>query len=401
MPISRREWLSLLSAGALGSAQDMGSLYPLIESLANSRVAGEYDASFLDPRWKSPAEYRKAVLQIAIDALAFQPKRVHLRPEVVETEDLGDVIREKVLFSTCEQFRVPAFVHLPKDHKGKKLPGMIDLHSHGGWFVFGKEKVSAFPQDKMLPMLAKYHQDNYEGRPTATEFARRGYAVLTIDAFPFGERRIVMPDDMEKFGSDRKKYSADVMQQMNARCRTKESTIVKALAYAGTTWPGIVAWDDMRSVDYLASRPEVDASRIGCVGVSMGGYRSLLLCGLDARIRAACIAGFMSTVKPMMRSHLDTHSFVHFIPHVHARMDLPDIAALRVPKPLLVLQCKRDGLFPPAGMEESVKKLAAVYRKAGAASAFSSRFYDVPHIFNLQMQNDAFAWFDRELKGVQ
>ncbi|BDC49041.1 hypothetical protein F183_A13570 [Bryobacterales bacterium F-183] len=399
MPISRREWLSLVSVGAF--AQDMGSLSPLIESLAASRTAADFDASFLHPKWKSPGEYRKVALQVALEGLAFQPKRVPLRPEVVETEDLGDVIREKVLFSTCEQFRVPAFVHLPKKRSGK-LPGMIDLHSHGGWFVFGKEKVSAFGADKMLPMLAKYHQDNYEGRPTATEFARRGYAVLTIDAFPFGERRIIMPDDLEKHGADRSKYSAEVMQQLNMRCRTKESTIAKALAYAGTTWPGVVAWDDMRSVDYLASRPEVDASRIGCVGVSMGGYRSLMLCGLDSRIRAACITGFMSTVRPMIPKHLDTHSFVHFIPHVHARMDLPDIAALRVPKPLLVQQCRRDGLFPLSGMEESVAKLEAVYRKAGApAGAFSSRFYDVPHIFNLEMQNDAFAWFDRELKGVQ
>lgn len=391
--------MSLFSAAAVASAQDMGSVYPLIESLANARK-GEYDMSFLHPRWKSPVEYRKEALKVATEALAFAPKRVPLRPEVVSTEDLGDVIREKVLFSTCEQFRVPAFVHLPKNRKGK-IPAIVDLHSHGGWFVFGKEKVSAFAPGKMLPMLEKYHLENYEGRPTATEFARRGYAVLTIDAFPFGERRIVMADDMAKYGDDRSKYTAEVMQQLNQRCRTRESTIVKALAYAGTTWPGVVAWDDMRSVDYLESRPEVDASRIGSVGVSMGGYRSLMLCGLDPRIKAACVAGFMSTVKPMIRSHLDTHSFVHFIPHVHARMDLPDIAALRVPKPLLVLQCRKDGLFPLSGMEESVKKLEAVYRKAGAADAFSSRFYDVAHIFNLEMQNDAFAWFDRQLKGVQ
>jgi hypothetical protein len=95
---------------------------------------------------------------------------------------------------------------------------------------------------------------------------------------------------------------------------------------------------------------------------------------------------------------MDTHSFVHFIPGVHARLDLPDVVALRAPKPLMVQQCRKDGLFPLSGMEESVRKIAAIYRKAGAADAFTPRFYDLPHIFNLEMQEEAFAWFDRLLK---
>jgi hypothetical protein len=100
----------------------------------------------------------------------------------------------------------------------------------------------------------------------------------------------------------------------------------------------------------------------------------------------------------MIQRHIDTHSFVHFIPEVHGRLDLPDIVALRAPKPLMVLQCKRDALYPLAGMEESVKKIAAIYAKAGAADAFTARFYDLPHTFNVEMQEDAFAWFDRRLK---
>jgi hypothetical protein len=64
----------------------------------------------------------------------------------------------------------------------------------------------------------------------------------------------------------------------------------------------------------------------------------------------------------------------------------------------MVQQCRKDGLFPLEGMEESVRKISAIYRKAGAADAFVARFYDVPHEFNPQMQDDAFAWFDRHLK---
>ncbi len=155
----------------------------------------------------------------------------------------------------------------------------------------------------------------------------------------------------------------------------------------------------MRTVDYLVSRPEVDANRIGCVGVSLGGYRSLLLAGLDARISAACVVGFMSTVRPMIRKHMDSHLFIHFIPGVHARLDLPDVVTLRVPKPLFVLQCRRDGLFPISGMEESVAKLAAIYKTAGAVLEFYSKLYDEKHIFNIAMQEDAFAWLDSKLKA--
>jgi len=330
-----------------------------------------------------------------LDALAYRPTPAAPRAEVVDRADMGEFIREKVVFSTTPEFRVPAYVHIPKNRKGR-LPAIVDLHSHGGMFIYGKEKVIDFGVNH--PSLAQYHKENYEGRPTATELVRRGYVVITIDAFPFGERRVMMEEDA-RYGWERSKYSVEDLRYLNGKCRAKESTIVKSLAYAGVTWPGIVAWDDMRTVDYLASRPEVDAKRIGCVGVSLGGYRSLLLAGLDDRIAAGCVVGFMSTVRPMIRKHMDTHSFVHFIPGVHARLDLPDVVALRVPKPLLVLQCRLDGLFPLAGMEESVAKLAAIYKKAGAAPAFRAKFFEEKHVFNIAMQEEAFGWLDEVLKG--
>jgi dienelactone hydrolase len=214
----------------------------------------------------------------------------------------------------------------------------------------------------------------------------------------FGERRALLDGDL-KFGYDRTKYTADDMQLLNQRCRSKESTIVNSLVLAGLTWPGIVFWDDMRTVDYLVTRPEVDPKRIGCVGISMGGYRSFFLAGLDERIAAACVVGFMSTVKPMIQSHVDTHSFVHFLPGLHRHLDWPDVVSMMAPKPLLVQQCEQDRLFPLSGMKESLDKIGKVYDKAGVKEKFTGRFYDAPHIFNRAMQEDAFAWFDKQLKG--
>jgi hypothetical protein len=123
----------------------------------------------------------------------------------------------------------------------------------------------------------------------------------------------------------------------------------------------------------------------------------LFLSALDPRIAAGCVVGFMSTIGSMLRTHVDTHSWVHFVPGLHRHLDLPDVVSLNAPRPLLVQQCRRDALFPLEGMEAAVKTVGDVYTKAKVADRFTSRFYDVPHEFNVQMQEDAFAWFDTQL----
>ena len=262
-------------------------------------------------------------------------------------------------------------------------------------YLFGKEKVIDLGTNHAT--LTEYHQRNYDGRPTATALVRRGYVVISIDAFMFGERRVLLDADLP-LGWDRSRYTAEQIQRLNQTCRSKEPTIVKGLTLAGLTWPGIVFWDDIRTVDYLVTRPEVDPQRIGCIGISMGGYRSTYLAGLDERIAAACVVGFMSTVRPMIRKHLDTHSFVHFLPGLHQQLDLPDVVSMMAPKPLMVQQCSQDHLFPMSGMQDSLDKLQAIYQKAGVPDRFAGKFYDVPHRLMRPMQDEAFAWFDKWLK---
>ncbi|MCW5981540.1 MAG: prolyl oligopeptidase family serine peptidase [Bryobacteraceae bacterium] len=371
---------------------DIGSLFPDVERLVSRN---QYPYSFLSGRFASIQEYRKAGREAVEDALGYRPAAVPFAAEVVDRRDLGEFVREKVVFSTTPDFRVPAYVHIPKGLKGR-APAIVDLHSHGGMFLFGKEKVIDFGRNH--PVMTEYHKVNYGGRPTATALARRGYVVITIDAFMFGERRLMMDGDL-KYGWERSRYSVEDARRLNAICASKEDALAKSLTLAGIAWQGIVLADDRRTVDYLVSRPEVDPDRIGCVGISFGGYRSLFLAAMDDRIAAGCVVGFMSTVKPMARRHIDTHSWVHFVPALHRRLDWPDIVAMRAPKPLLVLQCRRDGLFPLAGMEESVDKIAAIYARAGAPEGFSGRFYDVPHEFNVEMQEDAFRWLDERLKA--
>lgn len=378
---------------AVAPTADLGSLFPDVQRLAGD---AEFEFSFLQPRFRDWNEYRPLARDRILDAFAYRPAPVTPRAEVVDRADMGDHIREKVVFSTAPGLRVPAYVLIPKKLKGP-APAIIDLHSHGGMFLFGKEKVIDFGANRNHPAMVAYHEVNYEGRPTATYWVRRGFVVITIDALMFGERRVLMPEDEAQFGRDRAKYGADDVKKLNEVCRSKEQAIFKSLTYAGASWPGIATWDDMRTVDYLVTRPEVDPRRIGCVGVSFGGWRTQFLAGLDERIAAACVVGFMSTVRPMIRQHLTNHSFVHFVPHLHRSLDLPDVVALTAPRPLMVLQCKQDRLFPLAGMEAAVEKIASVYRKAGVPDRFQGRFYDVPHRFSLAMQDDAARFFEQHL----
>lgn len=371
---------------------DLGSLFTDIQQLVGRE---EYPYSFLTDRFRDRDEFRAAARAKILELLGYGPEPVDPQPEVTERIDRGDYIREKLLFSTTPHFRVPAYVLIPK-RIDRPAPAIVDLHSHGGMFLFGKEKVVDLGDNH--PAMTAYHERNYDGRPTATALVRRGYVVISIDAFMFGERRTLLDTDLP-YGWDRSGYSLEDVEHLNQQCRLKETTLAKSLAFAGLTWPGIVFWDDMRTVDYLITRPEVDPRRIGCVGISMGGYRSIFLSALDDRISAGCVVGFMSTVKPMLRAHVDTHSWVHYLPGLHRFLDWPDVASLAAPRALLVQQCRQDRLFPPEGMQESVRKIAAAYEKAGAADRFSGRFYDAPHCFTRAMQDEAFDWFDRALRG--
>jgi dienelactone hydrolase len=324
----------------------------------------------------------------------YNPEPVLPDAEIVDRWEHKDYIQERVLFSTTPWFRVPAYVLIPKGFSGPR-PGIVDLHSHGGMFVFGKEKVMPMPTGDH-PSIVEYRKRNYEGQSTSVELCRRGYVVISIDCFYFGERRTLFDEDLE-YGLARSELSPEQVRHLNRRASAGEATLVTSLFWAGTTWQGIAHWDDIRTVDYLQSRPEVDANRIGCLGISMGGDRTDYLAGLDERIQCAVSVGWMSTLRPMIKAHVDTHSFIHFLPGMAHYLDLPDLIGCMVPKPLMVQYCNRDALYPLAGMQESDQKLTRIYSKAGVSDRYQGRFYDLPHVFSRKMQEEAFEWLDRWL----
>src|SRR5207248_157826 len=103
-------------------------------------------------------------------------------------------------------------------------------------------------------------------RSIASELARQGYVVLVIDMFYWGERRMLLDDDAADWQRPSLGTTRERVAAFNQRAGQNEALVGRTIYSAGFTWSGVMFWDDIRSVDYLVSRPEVDPNRIGCVG---------------------------------------------------------------------------------------------------------------------------------------
>src|SRR6188472_3388977 len=124
--------------------------------------------------------------------------------------------------------------------------------------------------------------------------------------------------------------------------------------------------DDVRTVDYLVTRPEVDPDRIGCVGLSVGGVRSAHLAALDDRIKTAVVVGWMASFPTQLKSKIrNTIGFTKLVPGMTRYLDYPDVASLAMPSALLVINGSRDGLFDLDGVKHCFTKLSSCYAKAG------------------------------------
>jgi dienelactone hydrolase len=273
-------------------------------------------------------------------------------------------------------------------------PGVVVLHSHDGIYLWGKEKVVESEQEH--PYLTAFKQRRYGGKSIAAELARRGYVTMAIDMFYWGERRMLLDDDPATYRERPLTMTEKDISAFNQRASQDESLVGRSLFTAGVTWPGILLWDDIRTLDYLAARTEVDPKRLGCVGLSVGGYRSFLLAALDERIKAAVDVGWMTSLGSQIRQHvIHTIGLSFHINGLYRQMDLPDIAALIAPRAVLVINGSQDALFAPDGVKSAFDKISRCYTKAGAAERQRCRLYDAPHEFNLDMQAEAWDWLRR------
>lgn len=368
------------------AVSQVGSLLPFIRS----QVANRWPLSFLDDRFTDVAAWKKEARSKLLELLHYAPPPCDPRPEVISRTDRGDYVQERILFNTTPDIRVPAAVLVPK-RAVRPAPAVVALHDHGGFYLWGKEKLTDNPDEH--PSLTAFKQQFYDGKAVAAELARQGYVVIVIDMFYWGERRLWLDDDPADWRERPASLTDERVRAFNTRAGASEQLVARTIFAAGFTWPGVMFWDDIRTVDYLLTRPEVDPKRIGCVGLSIGGLRACHLAALDERIQAAVVVGWMASFPAQLERHVRSSiGFTKLVPGLYRYLDYPDIAALALPRALLVINGSQDTLFDFDGVRASFAKLAACYRKAGVPEKLRTRLYDRPHEFNAPMQAEAWAW---------
>lgn len=382
------------STAARVTSADVGTLYPFIRAQAQ---AGMFPRSFLQPQVTDAAAWTRDTRRTVLDLLHYAPTAVAPQPEVLERVDMGDYVRERITFSTTPDVRVPAFVLVPKTASAtRRAPAIVALHDHGGFYLWGKEKLVAC--DGEHAVLGEFRTRYYGGRSIAIDLVRRGYVVVVTDMFYWGDRRMLLDDDPADWRDRPSTMTAERIQAFNARASQNEQLVGRTLYAAGLTWPGVMFWDDIRTVDYLRSRVDVDPNRIGCVGLSVGAVRSMHLAALDPRVKTAVVVCWMTSFPHQLARHVK-HTIGHtkVIPGVHRLLDYPDLATLAMPRPVLFQSGTQDGLFELEGVKAAFATLERAYAKAGVPDHCRTRLYDSPHQFNAEMQAEAWAWLEKYL----
>jgi dienelactone hydrolase len=371
------------------SKPDLGIYYDLLEQISDTKPS----LSFLAKDWSDAGSWREGARKAALDLLDFKHKEVPLDSSVESSSERDGLIVEEISYDMPYGPRTHGYFLCPKERNGK-LPGVVALHDHGGFFYYGKEKI--VETDLQSKLLQDFKVKHYGGRNWATELAKQGFAVLAIDVYLWGSRRIplesVNPAILGMF-QGLQEGSDPFIRTYNSFWDNVESSIMaSSLLNAGASWPGIFSYEDRRSVDYLVTRPEVDVDRIACGGLSGGGIRSVFLTGLDPRIKAGFCVGFMCTIKGMLRNHINGNGLIMYVPHLSRLLDMPDVIAVRAPAPLLVQYLEGDGLFSLEGQLAANNKISQIYSKMGHPNGYVGRFYPGPHRFDAGMQDDAFEW---------
>jgi dienelactone hydrolase len=360
--------------------------------------------SFRRDQWSDPEEWRDKARGKMLELIAPPDMGGELKVSIQKKFVFEGLDIEEMSWHMPYGRPTQAILLKPQGASGP-LPAILGLHDHGGNKYLGKRKITRVSGQN--PDFVLTHQERaYEGLAWANEIARRGYVVLVHDAFTFGSRRVMYSDvagidwgpcNVEGKSDANPEDPANI-EIYNIWSAEHEHIMSKSLFCGGTTWPGVFLAEDIRALDVLSSRPDVDPDRIGCGGLSGGGLRTVYLGGADPRIKCAVCAGFMSTWDDFLLNKSFTHTWMTYAPLLPRYLDFPEILGLRVPLPSLILNNSDDDLYTMQGMTRADEILKDIYAKAGAGDQYKCSFYPGPHKMDALMQEEAFDWYDQWLK---
>jgi dienelactone hydrolase len=281
--------------------------------------------------------------------------RPSLHAEVTGRIEAMDFTVENLHYQSLPGLYVTGNLYLPKKSSGK-LPAILYVCGHGR---VKKDGVS--------------YGNKTHYRHHGAWFARHGYACLTIDTIQLGEIE----------GQHHGTYSGKMFWWMSR----------------GYTPAGVEAWNGIRGIDYLLSRPEVDGSRIGVTGRSGGGAYSWWVAALDERVRAAVpVAGITSLRNHVVDGCVEAHCDCMFMVNTQ-RWDFAQVAALVAPRKLLISNTDNDSIFPLEGVVDVYKQTRRIYKVLGAEGSIGLHITEGPHKDTQPLRMGAFHWFEKHLKG--
>jgi len=253
---------------------------------------------------------------------------------------------------------VPALLLIP-DSLQRPAPALLYIHWHGGMYDLGKEQLLRGVD--VQP-------------PYAPVCAEKGLVTLAIDSWCFGER----------------KRESDGHQG--------EEDMFKLMLWRGQILWGMMIFDELRALDYLSSRPEVDPSRIAAFGMSMGATKAWWLAALDVRVRMAMDVCCLTDYQSLIKAHgLSGHGIYYYVPSLLKHFDTFGINELTVPRAHLSVNGRQDRLTPPSGVEQVRAKLMPLYQRYGRVEDCRVELFDCAHQELPEMRSEILAWIDRFL----
>ena len=333
--------------------------------LAKADLAPAFAVPDSKQAWEKQRKKVRAELWSLLGDLPPRPKS--LKVVTLSREDRRDFIVEKFQFNNEAGATVPGYVLIPKELKGK-APAILFCHWHGGDYEIGKEEL---------------FQTRHTPEAFGPTFVRRGFVVLGIDAYCFGERNGQGPGGPEEKGTN------------------GELTASKFNLWAGRTLWGMILRDDLMALDYLASRPEVDAKRLGVTGISMGATRTWWLLALDERLKTgvavACLTRYQNLTE---HESLKAHGIYYFVPGFLKHFDTEAVVALIAPRPVLFMTGSEDAGSPVDGIHAIEAAVRPAYRLYRKEQDFQSTIYEgLGHVYTREMWDRTVAWMDRQLAG--
>lgn len=310
---------------------------------------------------KAPEEIRKrqqALRARFVEALGGFPERTPLNPRVTGTLRAEGFLIEKVVYESRPGHHVTANFYLPQG-KGP-FPGVLMPIGHS---TNGK--------------AAEYVQRG------AILLAKHGIAVLAYDPIGQGERRQLL-------AAPGKPYFTS---------STSEHTMVGVGALlVGASTASYRVWDGLRSLDYLAGRPEVDAKRLGCTGCSGGGTMTSYLMALDERIVAGAPSCYITSLERLFATLGPQDAEQNVTGQVAFGMEHADYLTMRAPRPALICASTRD-FFDIGGTWTSFREAKRLYGLMGHPERIDLVESDSAHGFPRPQREAMLRFMRRWLQG--